>query len=416
MPAEDAPLPRSTTEFGRERGVLSGLRVIELSAFVAAPLGGMTLAQMGADVIRVDPIGGGLDHRRWPLTEDGLSLYWAGLNKGKRSVALDLATDEGRDLVRRLIVSSGPDGGIVVTNLAPRWLSYEELRKSRPDLILVVLTGAPDGAIAVDYTVNAATGYPIVTGPEGRVVNHVLPGWDVVAGVLVATSVLAAERWRSRTGEGTMVELSLADVAFSTVAHLGHVAEVIINDTDRASYGNFVYGTFGRDFDTADSNRVMVTAFTRRQWEALVDATASHGAIRELEARRHVDLRDEGDRFAARDEIAKLLAPWFLARPIADIGVILDEHRVCWGPYQTFRQLVEDDPRVDPAVNPMWHHVEQPGIGRYPTPASPLAFSAVQRPAPRPAPSLGADTEHVLTEIAGLSTEELESLRRTGVI
>ena len=79
-------------------GPLSDLRVVELSAFVAAPLGGMTLAQLGADVIRIDPIGGNIDFRRWPLGPQDLSLYWAGLNKGKRSIALALGTAEGRQI------------------------------------------------------------------------------------------------------------------------------------------------------------------------------------------------------------------------------------------------------------------------------------------------------------------------------
>ena len=97
--------------------LLQGLRVVEGTAFVAAPLAGMTLAQMGADVIRFDRIEGGLDHRRWPVTEDGHSLFWAGMNKGKRSIALDLARPEGRELAAALICAPGPDAGVFLTNL-----------------------------------------------------------------------------------------------------------------------------------------------------------------------------------------------------------------------------------------------------------------------------------------------------------
>ncbi|MGE4219278.1 MAG: CoA transferase, partial [Alphaproteobacteria bacterium] len=82
--------------------IIEGMRVVEASAFIAAPFGGMTLAQMGADVIRIDPIGGGLDINRWPVTRDGASLYWAGLNKGKRSVTIDLRSAEGRELAQAL--------------------------------------------------------------------------------------------------------------------------------------------------------------------------------------------------------------------------------------------------------------------------------------------------------------------------
>src|SRR5882724_11840859 len=110
-------------------GVLAGLRVVEGSAFIAAPLGGMTLAQLGADVIRFDHIGGGLDRDRWPLAADGQSLFWAGLNKGKRSLEVDLRSDEGRELVTALITAAGDDAGLFLTNFPARgWLDPDRLR------------------------------------------------------------------------------------------------------------------------------------------------------------------------------------------------------------------------------------------------------------------------------------------------
>ncbi|MCU1676728.1 MAG: putative dehydratase/racemase, partial [Frankiales bacterium] len=177
-------------------GILDGLRVIEGSAFVAAPLGGMTLAQLGADVIRFDQIGGGLDHQRWPLAADGQSLFWAGLNKGKRSFAVDLRDPRGRELVTQLVA----DAGTFLTNFPARgWLSYESLRAHRADLVMVGLTGNPDGTSEVDYTVNPATGFPWATGPRNLAepLNSVLPAWDLVMGGLATTGLLAADRHRS---------------------------------------------------------------------------------------------------------------------------------------------------------------------------------------------------------------------------
>ena len=145
---------------------LAGLRVIELATFVAGPLGGMTLAQLGAEVIRVDPPGGAADYTRWPLAASGASIYWTGLNKGKRSLVADFRSAEGRDLIARLIAASGPEGGIVLTNADRPWLSHQTLSKARPDLIQVRIDGLRDGRPAVDYTVNASTGFPFVTGPE----------------------------------------------------------------------------------------------------------------------------------------------------------------------------------------------------------------------------------------------------------
>jgi 2-methylfumaryl-CoA isomerase len=130
--------------------ILQGMRVVEGSAFVAVPLAGMTLAQMGADVIRFDRIRGGLDHYRWPVTKDEKSLFWAGMNKGKRSLAVDMSTPRGQEVVTRVICAPGPDAGLFLTNLRVRgWMDYDNLKKHREDLIMVSLLGTRDGRPAV---------------------------------------------------------------------------------------------------------------------------------------------------------------------------------------------------------------------------------------------------------------------------
>lgn len=383
-------------------GILSGMRVVELSAFVAVPMAGLTLSSLGADVIRVDPPGGGLDYGRWPVTADGRSIYWAGLNAGKRSVNLDLRSERGRATLVDLITAPGDDAGIFITNLSPRWLSYEGLRSIRPDLIMVVLRGNPDGSIAVDYTVNAAVGYPEITGPSGAgPVNHVLPAWDVIAGNMVSNAVLAAERHRLRTGEGQLVRLSLTDVALHTVSALGHIGEVVVNEEDRDSHGNYVFGAYGRDFSTSDRRRLMVVVITDRQWRHLVDATGSKETMDRIAADAGLDLDDEGDRFRARNEISAALEPWFASRTLAEAGAVLTRWRLCWGPYQSFRQLIAEDSRCS-AANPLFEEVEHPGVGEYLTAAHPLEFGT-GRLSPRPAPLMGRHTEEVLSEILGES-------------
>ena len=93
-------------------GILAGLRVVESGAFIAGPSAGLALAQLGAEVIRIDPLGGGLDSQRWPVTRDGKSLYWVGLNKGKRSIRIDIGKPEGRELASALIAAPGEGGEI----------------------------------------------------------------------------------------------------------------------------------------------------------------------------------------------------------------------------------------------------------------------------------------------------------------
>jgi 2-methylfumaryl-CoA isomerase len=400
-------------------GILDGLRVVEGSAFVAAPLGGMTLAQMGAEVIRFDPIGGGLDYGRWPLTDQGASLFWAGLNKGKKSICLDLASPQGQEIATALITAPGDDAGLFLTNFPARgWLDYAKLKTKRDDLIMLAITGHHDGSTAVDYTVNCAVGFPYVTGPasENEPVNHVLPAWDAICGVTAASGLLAAERHRLKTGEGQLVTLALSDVAYALAGHLGFIGEAQINGAERPRYGNYLYGGFGRDFITKDGRRVMIVALTLRQWQSLLKSTGLAEPMAQVAAKHgFVNLDDEGDRFRAREDIAGVLAPWIAARDLADIAQALDASGACWGPYQSFAEMVAADPRCSPA-NPMFASINHPGVGELLTPASPLDFSSHDRLAPQPAPRLGAHTDEILAGLLGLSSGEIGRLHDAKVV
>jgi 2-methylfumaryl-CoA isomerase len=393
---------------------LDGLTVLEVSSFVAAPLGGLTLAQLGADVIRIDPVGGGADLRRWPLAPSGTSLYWTGLNKGKRSVTLNFRDPEGRRLLADLLAASGPGGGIVLTNAAGReWLGYSSLARVRPDLIHLQIQGHRDGRAAVDYTVNAATGFPLITGPEGLEdpVNHVLPAWDVACGLYAAVGLLAAERRRARTGVGSEITLALADVALAVAGHLGFLAEAQVTGADRPRIGNHLYGGLARDFVTADGERVMVVALTRRHFADLGAATGRAGRFAELERLLGADFGDDGDRYRHREVITALLEPWFAERTVGEIERDLAGTSVLWSRYRSFTDLVQDGTL---AGNPLLHPITQPGVGPLLAPGSPLAIDGA--PGPGPAPVLGADTAAVLTGLLGLSAADVAALADRGIV
>lgn len=396
--------------------ILKGLRVVEASAFVAAPLGGMTLAQLGAEVIRIDGIQGGLDYHRWPVTEGGTSLFWAGLNKSKRSVCLDLGSPQGRELAQALVVAPGEDAGILLTNLPPRgWLDYESLRAQRQDLIQLTVQGDRHGGSAVDYTVNPRLGLPYLTGPQATegAVNHVLPAWDLVTGQMAALGLLAAERQRRRQGTGQHVKLALEDVALAVMAHLGFLTEAQ-HGQQRLRYGNDLFGAFGRDFLTSDGERVMVVGLTLKQWRNLCEAIGIVEQVRALETRLGVDLSLEGERFRAREELAALIAPWVATRTLAQLREAFDSNGVCWSRYQSVSQLVHEDPACS-EDNPMFRQLDQPGVGPVLSPAIPLRFNEQRLPA-QPAPRLGADTEEVLIELLGLSSAEVGRLHDQGVV
>lgn len=398
--------------------LLSPLRVIELSAFIAAPYAGMLLAQHGADVIRIDPVGGGPDIRRWPLTDDGTSLYWAGLNKCKRSVTIDTRSPRGRELVAALITRDDPAGGVVLTNLAARGeLAHERLVAARPDLIALYLKGQHDNQTAVDYTVNSAVGVPFATGDAtpDRPVNNMLPAWDALAGAQAALALGLAHARRARTGAGERIDLALGDVAYAFVSHIGITAEAELLGRERPAVGNHVYGSLGRDLVTADGRRLMFACVTGNQWRALVAATGTADAIGALEQAFGLDFREETARWESRELLVAIFEQWTRQRTLAQIRPVFDQHGVCWGPYQTFRQLVDEDPRFTEA-NPLVRTIDQPGIGRIRVAGLPAEYASRADRGIGPAPRLGQHTEEVLASMLGLDSAAIGRLVDDGIV
>lgn len=392
-----------------------GLRVVEAASFVAGPSAGSTLAQLGAEVIRVDPPGGGADRDRWPVTADGRSLYWPNLNRGKRSVMIDHRSAEGRELLLALATTSGAGAGIFVDNMAGRErIRYAELANRRPDQIQIHLVGRSDGTPAVDYTVNAALGVPDLTGPQDHAgpVNHVVPAWDLLAGTWVVAALLGALRVRDATGAGSDLQIALEDVALAALGSLGWLAEAKLNPTPRRKHGNHVYGSFGIDLPTSDGGRVMVVALTAGQWRNLCRATGTTAVMAALQAAWAVDLDDERQRFHHRDALAAVLRPWFAARSSAEVARELDSHRVLWGPYRTLPEAARLAAAQPDGITTL---IDQPGIGPMLTTLPPVR-SASRPSAQAVAPLPGADTDRILTALLGLSDRELGSLHARKVI
>ena len=389
---------------------LSGVRVVEISSFVAVPLAGMTLAQLGAEVIRVDPVGGAADYRRWPLAESGTSIYWTGLNKGKRSVAVDMRSEHGQDLIRRLFV----DCGVLITNVVGRqWHSYESLVTQRPDLIHLEVSGRSDGGTGVDYTVNAGLGFPLVTGPPDLQVpvNHVLPAWDVACGLYAALAVTAALRQRDTTGAGAAIRVPLEDVALATTGNLGFLTEPMVNGTQRGRLGNAIYGQYGQTVTSADGVSFMLVALTGRHFRDLVELTGTGVAAEALAGELDADFADEGQRFTHRAALSALFSPWFARHRAEDIATALSGTSILWERYRSFAEAAAD-PKV--TANPLFTALTQPGIGEYLAPGLPFSVDG-QRSAAVASPALGDDTAAVLSDL-GIAADELSRLCESGTV
>jgi 2-methylfumaryl-CoA isomerase len=390
---------------------LAGVRIVEISSFVAVPLAGMTLAALGAEVIRIDPIGGAADYRRWPLTDAGDSIYWAGLNKGKQSMAVDMRSDQGQRLIQRVIL----DAGILITNVAGRqWHSHAVLSVQRPDLIHLEVVGRADGSTGVDYTVNAATGFPMVTGPAGYdgPVNHVMPSWDVSCGLYAALSVLTALRQRDATGRGSAIRLPLDDVALATAANLGFLTEAMVNGTSRPRLGNAIYGQYGRDFRTSDGVSFMVVALTARHFRDLTDLTDTTEAVAAVAQTLGADFDDEGQRYLHRDILDGLFAAWFARHTADQADAALAASSVLWERYRSFAEVVQST-RV--TANPLFAPLDQPRIGPHLAPSLPMSVDGAHTPAAA-APALGEHTAAVLMQRLGMGAGEIEELIESGTV
>jgi 2-methylfumaryl-CoA isomerase len=326
-------------------------------------------------------------------------------------VTVDLRSEAGRDFVTDLVT----EAGILLENAAhARWLDNDVLTQRCPGLIHLHVEGHADGTPAVDYTVNAEVGLPLMTGPQGSdaPVNHVLPAWDLLTGLYAALGLVTALRRREQTGEGAYLQLALGDVALSAVASMGWVAEADRRGAGRARQGNALFGSYGANFPTADGRAVMVVGLTTGQWRALIDVTGTADIFSALERHRGLDLSVEADRYAARDAVTAVLHPWFEARTLEQIETEFDGTRVLWSPYRTLAEVATDIRRG--AGDAVVQEVDQPGIGAMLTSRSPLRWSGAYTDA-APAPVSGAHTREVAAA-AGLDDRAIDALVDAGVL
>lgn len=387
---------------------------------MAAPSAGLYLAQMGAEVIRFDQIGGGPDFNRWPLSDGGHSLYWEGLNKGKKSIAVDLGSPEGRELIQALVCAPGDDGGILLTNFPARgFLAHETLREQREDLITIRVMGRADGRSALDYNVNAAVGLPLMTGPEtlapDEPVNQVLPAWDLMTGIYASFALLAAERSRRETSRGGEIRVPLMDMATSTLANLGMVGEVMNMGADRPRYGNNVYGFLGRDFITQDNKRLIIMALTPGHWSGLVNALNIRDGVDRVERETGVSFdHDEGLRFIHREALHELIQAAVSQRQSTELYSALEAQKCCWGPYNKFSEVVKDAEMI--AENPVYSEITHKSGLTYPAPGSVASLPAGERLPPQRAPFLGEHTDEVLMDVLKLSSGEVGKLHDNKIV
>jgi crotonobetainyl-CoA:carnitine CoA-transferase CaiB-like acyl-CoA transferase len=400
-------------------GALSQVRVLDLSRVLAGPWASQLLADLGAEVVKIERPGAGDESRGWGppwlATPDGAetreSAYFACANRGKKSVTVDLARPEGQAIVRRLAERSDVLlENFKVGSLSRLGLGWEDLSALNPRLVYCSITGFGQSGPykdrpGYDFVVQAVGGLMSVTGePDGEPMKAGVAMTDILTGMYAATAVLAALSHRKRSGEGQRVDLALLDVQVATLANLAE--SYLVTGRTPARLGN------------AHASIVPYQAFATRDGH-LVVAVGNDGQFARLcEVAGRPELAAD-PRFAtnaARVENRAALVPILQAlladRPTRDWVGALEEAGVPCGPINDLAQVFED-PQV--RARGLRVEVSHPLAGRVPVVASPMRLSRTPVRHGTP-PLLGEHTGEVLGDVLGMGEAEIEALRRDGVI
>ncbi|HET6616747.1 MAG TPA: CoA transferase [Gemmatimonadota bacterium] len=394
---------------------LSGIRVIDLTRILAGPYATMILGDMGADVIKIENPDGGDDSRAWgppwvPQT-GGASAYFTAVNRNKRSVALDLKGDAGREALWRLI--DGAD--VLVSNFRPGVIerlgfSWEAVHARAPRLVYALVNGygatGPGAAKpSFDVIVQGESGVMDVTGwPDGPPTRVGISLGDEAAGLLVVQGILAALFARERTGEGQRVEVALHDGLLSLLTY--HAQNWWAGGPQPTRLGNahpsiVPYQTF-----RAADAWINVGVGNERQWRAFCELA---GRVEWIEDPRYAT---NGARVTHRDELVPLLEALFASRTAADW---LDALRAAGIPSGRIRHVPEALESPEARHREMVVEVESDAGGPLRLLGVPVKLSATPGRIRRRPPALGEHTEEVLSEI-GYDSVTIESLRTRGAI
>ena len=392
---------------------LSGIRVVELASYVAAPAAGALLADLGAEVIKVEVPWGEIYRHSLPRlagyrSDFDLAPHFHMDNRGKRSVALDLALPAAVEALQRLVDRAD----VLLTNMLPARLARlglhpSALRERRPDLIVARVSGyGPVGveanSPAFDYSSYwARTGFMDMLHEPDAPPAFQRPGMgDHSASLALVVGILSALRQRDRGEPGQVIDVSLQHIGFYITGN-DTAMTLVTGQTPPRHDRRAARNPLWNHYPTQDGRWIfLVMIESDRYWPELVHAVGLDALERDERFKGAVE------RYRNRAELIRMLDEVFLSKPLSAWTEILAQHQLIWAPVLTLAEAVEDPQAAGFGSFPT---VEHPTQGRFRTVAPPLQMSGHPLDGTAPAPALSADTEAVLREV-GVSEEDIALL------
>jgi crotonobetainyl-CoA:carnitine CoA-transferase CaiB-like acyl-CoA transferase len=394
-------------------GPLDGIRVLDLSRFQACPLCGMFLADMGAEVIRIEPPEGAPDRKWGQLGPDGETLLYKIVSRNKKAITLNLNRSEGKEIFYELIRHSD----ILLHNFTPgapisKEINYERLKELNALIIVAAVSGygqfGPEAENpCFDSVAQARSGSMVINGfPGDPLLKTGIPYIDVSSGLCAALGVLLALYYREKSGRGQAIDVSLFDTAFFATQSVGTLLLYILSGEIRKQIGNRGFHSFNGCFKTKD-RWVQIATPTNSIWKRFLRVIGREDMAHDPR------FKNDMDRFYNADLIDPIIGEWVGQRTAEEVMSLLEKARVPCGVVNTIDQLLTD-PQVK--AREMIKFMDYPELGKIPVPGIPIKLSLTPGSINTPAPKLGEHNEEVYCGLLGFGSEKLSQLKLEGII
>lgn len=396
-------------------GVLSDLRVLDFGRFIAAPYCGMILADMGAEVIRVERPGGEQDRIYGLPGPNGENAFFLGLARNKKAITLDpLHESHGPKVLARLIATAD----VVLHNFSPgaaerMGLGYADACRARPDIIYTAVScyggdGPYSRRVGFDPLAQTLSGAIGLNGfDDGPPVRSQLPWVDYSTGLAAAVGTLLALRHRDHTGEGQQVDCALLQTAVSFMAPF--IAEATVFGRQRPRLGNRAPYVTSGDLYRCRDGWVYISTITDSMWRRLCRAVGQEDLLEDP------GLANDLQRFENRDQIDPKIARWTQERSVEDVLLVMEENRIPCARALSPTE-VPQDPQVVARRMLEYLDVGHPGMEELPVSGIPMHLSRSAGCVESPAPRVGEHNDEIYCGVAGFGKEELAELRRLAVV